>query len=180
MPERYERLIRIVCLILAAILVAELANALFRHNPLDRAKIPELPTLAGGLETNSTSAKTKEKPGTNITATAEKADKGTNAVAGDATNQATSNAVSISIKEANGTNSTPVLMPVTGGTNNVVSTNAVGETNLVSATNKISGTNVAKGTNAVAAPGPGKQEEFQQTQRGGQDGRTSAGHSGAH
>ena len=166
MLERSEKIIKIVCMALVAVLVADLAIAVFRHNPLDRAKIPELPTLASETNTNAAPANGKEKGKANSAGKSEKADKGTNAVAGGVTNQTGSNVVTTSGKEVKGTNAPAVTEAAKTATNAIAGTNAVAGTNLVAGTNGLSGTNVAKGTNAVGAAKPGKQAK-NRIQRGG-------------
>jgi hypothetical protein len=71
MRERAERILRIVCYALAALLLYQVARDVIRSNPLAGARIPELPTLAG--DTNAPAA-----PATNA-APRDVAKKGTNA-----------------------------------------------------------------------------------------------------
>ena len=75
MLERSEKLLRFVCLILAAAVVAQIALIVAHHNPLGRFRIPAVPTLAAA--DSQTGAK-----GTNAATVAESVKKSTNAPGG--------------------------------------------------------------------------------------------------
>src|SRR5438105_3991344 len=49
MPERFEKILRVACLLFAVVLLFQLARLAVRGDPLKKAKIPALPALA---ETN--------------------------------------------------------------------------------------------------------------------------------
>ena len=63
MRERAEQILRIVCMILAALVVYQLAGAFTRMNPLHGVTVPELPVLA-----SNTNSPAGEARGTNLTA----------------------------------------------------------------------------------------------------------------
>ncbi len=78
MLKRYERPLKIVCLGLAALLVWQMANAVFTADPLKNLKVPELPTLSsatnsadknGSKGANGTNVMVASKDSTNKTAT---------------------------------------------------------------------------------------------------------------
>lgn len=46
MPERYERALRIICLVLGGVLLLRIGWVAIHHNPLAHLKIPAVPTLA--------------------------------------------------------------------------------------------------------------------------------------
>lgn len=132
--ERAEPILKIICLILAVLVVCELGRMIIRWNPFRGVTVPALPTLAG-----STNAPAGGGHGTNLVAAA---GKGTNTTQhSSGTNTATS------VIKAN-TNS--VLPPTTvfTGTNSVAITNlATSASNVV--TRQETGTNSIPATNAV-------------------------------
>lgn len=165
--ERAGPILKILCLILAALVVFQLAGMVIRWNPFRGVIVPALPSLPAGTNSPAGGAH-----GTNLTASA--AGKGTNStrlVVG--TNAATS------VTGAN-TNSAMQKLPAEKETNAVVQadlvkTNATSETNVVaqletklSGTNSVSATNLADketnvlistnaaGTNAAPRPKAGK------------------------
>ena len=98
--ERTGQILKIACLVLAALLVYQLVRTALRINPLAHVAIPALPSLAsdtnapatGGKPTNSVSAMAKgtnalpNVPGTNSAVAKMPKEKGTNFVAGVSTN----------------------------------------------------------------------------------------------
>ncbi len=158
MLERSERVLKIACAALAVLLCFQLFSAMFRHNPLEHAKIPALPALAatgdekaGGKSTNSVAAKAPGKAGTNATAMETPGKAATNSAASKTTNQSGTKAVSVSEHDAaKDTNSAP------DSASAKMETNSIAGTNLVQGTNLISGTNAVSGTNAMAQAKPGK------------------------
>lgn len=85
MLEHSERLLRIACLCLAAVLLYQLAGLLVRKDPLANLSIPALPALPPaaeaqtvGSQTNSPSRQTQAKSATNSPARQETAQAGTN------------------------------------------------------------------------------------------------------
>lgn len=138
--ERAEPILKIVCLILAMLVVYQLAGMVRRWNPFRGMIVPALPSLVAGTNTPSGSTR-----GTNLAT----------AAAGKATNSpllpAGTNAAP-SVTSTN-TNSTSQTMAVVKGTNSTIQAELV-KTNLISETNvvahletKLSGTNSAPATN---------------------------------
>lgn len=158
MPERSERILKIACIVLVALLGYQLFCALFRHNPLEHSKIPALPALAAedAKGTNSVTAKATGKGATNGAGAEALSKAGTNVAAAKATNQPESKVGSDSKSQEKGTNAAPTAALAKVETNSVSSTNSTTGTNLVSGTNAPAGTN-AVSTNAVAKAKPGKQ-----------------------
>jgi hypothetical protein len=77
-----EPLLKIVCLLLAALLLFQVVRLVIRNNPLERLKVPELPTLqADGKGTNAVLGQAAGKKGTNSVASQDSGKKGTNSVA---------------------------------------------------------------------------------------------------
>ena len=115
--ERAEAILKITCLILAALVVYQLAGIVVRWNPFRGAAVPALPTLA--TDTNSPAG---TGHGTNLLAT--NTVKGTNRPPqSTATNQAAAktnadtNLPSQSVKALSGTNSMVLTNSATSGTN---------------------------------------------------------------
>jgi hypothetical protein len=175
MLERSERVLKIICLGLAAIMLYELVGAVLRHNPLEHMSIPTLPALAaapdvksGGLATNSVSSVESGMAGTNSPAVKDSEKSGTNSVAGESTSKQGTNPISLVVSAHKGTNPASAqvssklesnAVPVEGAA--VKSTNPI--TNQVSektdtnsiaglekkGTNMIVGTNHFSGTNGI-------------------------------
>lgn len=171
MLERSERILKIICLGLAAFLLYELASAVLRHNPLEHMSIPTVPALAavpdakaGGLGTklvitngtgktgtNSMSTEGLGKTGTNSTLISGPAMKGTNAPS----SKSETNSVPAQEAGEKGTNSAPTQGLAKIETNTITPPGKEG-TNVIAGTNLVAGTNAASGTNLVLRPGPGK------------------------
>ena len=140
--ERAEPVLKILCLILAALVVYQLAGMVIRWNPFRSVIVPALPSL-----TASTNSPAGGAHGTNLAAAA--AGKGTNSARLLAGTNATP-----SVTSAN-TNSTLQKMPAEKGTNAtvqaaLVKTNVISETNVVAQLEtKLSGTNSALATNSA-------------------------------
>src|SRR5215472_2863690 len=66
MPERYERLLRIICLVLGGVLFLRVGWVVIHHNPLAHLKIPAVPTLAA-KDTASAGKSTNNAAGSNTT-----------------------------------------------------------------------------------------------------------------
>lgn len=157
MPERSERILKIACVVLAALLGFQLYCATFRHNPLEHSKIPALPALAAedAKGTNSVTAEAAGKGATNGAGTKVSSKAGTNVAAAKMTNQTGSKVGASSKSEEKGTNAVPMAVLANAETNSMSGTNLVAGTNLVSGTNAPAGTNAAS-TNAMAKAKPGK------------------------
>lgn len=87
MRKHADKVLRIACIALGALLIFQVVRIAARSNPLAKVSIPDVPTLAKGTNTVSPAAKTNSpasKVGTNVVA-ASVSSKGTNAVT--ATNQ---------------------------------------------------------------------------------------------
>lgn len=138
--ERAEPILKIVCLVLAALVLCQLAGIFIRWNPFRGVTVPALPSLA-----SHTNSPTGSGHGTNLVASA--AGKGTNSAKhSTGTNATTSvtNKISVSptANALNGTNSAAVTSLATTGTKT--------DTNMVSRLEtKLSGTNSAASTNAA-------------------------------
>jgi hypothetical protein len=162
MPERYERLLRMICLVLGGVLLVRVGWVVVHHNPLAHLKIPAVPTLAaadsisGGKGTNSVGNPETAKKSTNAPSGG-KPGNSTNSVESQQATKRGTNAAAESVSEKRRTNAAASAEIAKGG-NTVIGTNAVALTNLVAAGEpKTSSTNftalVARGgTNAVAGP----------------------------
>jgi hypothetical protein len=119
MPERYERLVRIICLALGAVLVLRIGWVAIHYNPLAHLKIPAVPTLAAaaqasaGINTNNPSAANTAKTSTN-TSHADQSSNSTNSTKSQHTADGTTNLVA-----KTGTNS-PTSTTIVTNTNPVV------------------------------------------------------------
>jgi len=156
MRDRSERILRIACVTLAALVVLQLVYAIFQASRLAGAKIPAVPTLE--TNTNSTAGPASELKNhtTNLAAAATKikTSLATNLTAvqkGSGTNLVSTN--SKAPQKVDGTNSVSTNSEpaqVTGGTNSV-SINTVAQ--MAGATNSISTNSetaqIADGTNSV-------------------------------
>ncbi|MGA2854783.1 MAG: hypothetical protein ABSE90_11730, partial [Verrucomicrobiota bacterium] len=140
--ERAGPILKILCLILAAVAVCQLAGMAIRWNPFRGVIVPALPSLTAGTNSPAGGAHA-----TNLAASA--AGRGTNSarlLAG--TNAATF------VTNAN-TNSTPQKPPAEKATNVTVQaepaiTNVISETNAVAQLEiKLNGTNSAPATNSA-------------------------------
>ena len=120
MLDRFERIFRIVCLALAAVLVFEFARLFLRADPLANLNIPQLPVLPASTNTNTGTA-----VATNSAAPQ------TNSVA------KSTNAVVRRDSATNSTNSTNTIAAAISGTNstNAAATNSTTPTNIVAGTN---------------------------------------------
>lgn len=140
MLERLEKILKVVCAVLAALFVFQVARLVLRSNPLAQLKIPALPTLSPDTNAPAVEATNKAvaavapgKAGTNVAG----ASRGTNAPGTNVSAQAKSAKAE--------TNATPVPVAHTS-TNLPALTNA-----LKSLTNSVAGTNLAKAdTNSIA------------------------------
>ncbi len=170
MLERSERILRIVCLVLGALMVFQLARILAHRNPVANLRIPELPTLASSeadaSSTNGPAIKGGEaaRPSTNTLKTASAGN--TNAVAGAPSAQNSTNLAPAQVSTAAGATNVESRVPA-----EIAKHPAKGSTNSVAAKpGAPSGTNVAAhasvgpGTNAVArssnSPPPGVTAEM--------------------
>ncbi len=148
MPDRWERISKLVCAALAVMLVFQLGRMMFRPNPLSHLTIPALPTLSA--ETNSAPAMPANlappgmaKAGTNPARIGTNAiAMGTNLPSGKSTNAGPA------IAAKKGTNTTPVLVEDDNPTNTIVSAKKSG----TNATNVV-GSSISNKTN-VNAKGP--------------------------
>jgi len=139
MLNQTEKILRWLCLILAALIVWQLGRAAFRATALTRVTIPAVPTLAtnapasgGGSPAHSTAATTNTTPGK----------PGTNGVSGTNTLAATNAATAMATNVAG-------LKPVT---NAIVSdTNSITLTNQTAAATNAPAVSALGETNAVAA-----------------------------
>jgi len=153
--ERAGPILKFLCLILAALVLCQLAGMVIRWNPFRGVIVPALPSLAAGTNSPAGGAH-----GTNLTASA--AVKGTNAatsVTGANTNSAmqkppaemeTNATVQANLVKTNVTSETnivPQQETKLSGTNSIPATNSVDR-----ATNVLISTN-ASGTNAAPMPG---------------------------
>ena len=147
MRERAEPVLKIACLILAALVLYELAGIFLRFNPLHGVVVPALPALTIGTNNPSSGGR-----GTNLAVSMPAGMKGTNQQSPEGTN------IGSSVK-IDGTNSMPPV-PVLSGTNSVTKAQlAMAETNVVphleinlNATNSVpTATTVTNGTNVVVA-----------------------------
>ena len=167
MPERYQRLLRVLCLVLGGVLLVRLGWVVIHHNPLAHLKIPAVPTLAtteapsGRQATNTVSSSHGDSKSTNALSSAKSTS--TNASSASRVAQAT-NSVHGAASGNSATNASGAAPIVKTDTNAPAPTNAVARTNAleVEAAEK-SGSNVTtrvtkSETNAVgvaAARKPG-------------------------
>jgi hypothetical protein len=146
--ERWEKILRIFCLVLAGLLVYRVAMVI-KHGPLTGLTIPQVPALidtnavasAKGTNGPSPSAANKGTNATNIVIAANSGKNGTNG----GTNQLVAKA---------GTNSPASGKPIVATTNLAIAAKP-GDTNLSTNMAAANGTNgsALKGTNGVAAAG---------------------------
>jgi hypothetical protein len=160
MPERYERALRIICLVLGGVLLLRIGWVAIHHNPVAHLKIPTVPTLAsadpastgknasglsntnGAKESANTSTKSRSDNSTNSVAN-RPATATTNVASGAAprsTNQDTVGVAKIA------TNSSP--NPKTGASTNIL----VGQTPQNPSTNSVPTDKST--TNGLATPTP--------------------------
>jgi hypothetical protein len=149
MRERSEQILKIVCLGLAILLVAQFAKIALHVNPLAGVVIPDLPSLPA--ETNAVASTANKPPAKTVTnAPASSAGPKTNATMASAD----TNAVLAMKPKASGSNSSPVEAALSA----VASHTNVGATDSMAAisidTNALSA-KAEKSTNTVAAD-PGK------------------------
>ncbi len=132
MSDRLEPYLRKACLVLAVVLVARIAYALFRPDPLARLRIPELPTLAADTTNAAPNAPGSGSPSSM-----------TNRLASPtgATNVTGSNRTDLVAGKV--TTNAPSGMPAIVGTN------------LPAATNVVAGTNVSTAKTNLASANPG-------------------------
>lgn len=161
-----EPLLKVVCLLLAALLLFQLIRLVIRNNPLASLKVPELPTLqADGAGTNSVAGQAAGMKGTNSVASTNSGAKttnsatgqvlrktDTNSVSGEGSEKAGTNAVSVQVSESKKTNSVAGQEPGKTDTNTVLS-QASGAKDTNSVPTKESG---KKGTNSVPEQTAGK------------------------
>src|SRR5438552_11244724 len=99
MRERVGQILKIVCLVLAALLLYQLVQMGRRVNPLSRVTIPELPKLASdtnapaGNSNQVASVKGTNASGTNSVAGKSKRETGSNLVSGDLAKAAVTNSI---------------------------------------------------------------------------------------
>lgn len=150
MPDRREKIVRVVCMVFAAGLAFQLTVFIVRATFSRGLTVPALPSLPqepeaqAGKNTNSPSGKISTKAGTNAP--------GTNAIAKGATNSASTNSVAAHWAKGS-TNSVAAEVTVT---------NSESSNTLATATNKPSGAATQEiasaavkisGTNALKIPG---------------------------
>lgn len=143
--ERAEQVVRILCLILAAVVVYELAFVALRWNPFLGVTVPELPTL-----TAATNAPSGGAHATNLMATATQ--KGTNAASHPPSTNAPlvvgtggTNSTSHPLTPGTGSNSIARTEASTAGTNSTAVTSTKASTNAITKLETKSG-----GTNPVS------------------------------
>jgi hypothetical protein len=126
MPERSERILRIACICLAALLLFQFARLVLRKDPLKNLSIPALPSLppaadarASGSRTNPPSRPGLAGSGTNAPAAQEPGRKGTNPVPEQALAKTETNSVAARSSSKTGTNSLARPASGTKGTNSV-------------------------------------------------------------
>lgn len=163
MRDRSEQILRLACLVLAALAVAEICHAILRVNPLRGVTVPAVPTLVTNTVANTNSmtngtsnsgpVDTNKIPAGLKTASSTNAAMATNVVVN-------SNSIAMTNHFSIGTNSVVPAVPVqtnetvqsTGtapsATNKSVALKTGMTTNLV-ATNIVANTNSAPGTNSV-------------------------------
>ena len=158
MSERLERLLRVVCLILAGALIVRFGWGLVHVNPLAHLKIPAVPTLeahdstSGGKGTNSATQPTANKATNAVAAGMQNQTNSPGTGKKDSTNTAPASAVQK-------TNSSSAIAKSTGSdTNSMSGTNTVSHTNALVSAGEQSRTNAPtavdkKATNAVTQAG---------------------------
>jgi hypothetical protein len=165
MRERSGQILRIACLVLAALVLCQLASIVLRVNPLRKVTIPALPTLAastnttapdGGKGTNSISALVSGGKGTNTS----RGEAGTNSVATKKPKEHGTNVVAREEIAKTGTNLDSSDSAKQGATNDVGSlTPSVGAREKVSAAEGEIGT----ATNPPAQAVSGSSADIAQT-----------------
>lgn len=168
MPERYERLLRILCVVLGAALLVRVGWVVIHHNPLAHLRIPSAPTLPRTDSTPVAKA-TNNIPGpeagmrpTNVLS-AGKTSNASNSIPSSQASKRDTNTGPEAVSNKHQTNVLPVVQMASSGTNAPKGTNAAVLTNLTTAeasqTNPINAApqSTNSGTNSVSAgPPPGK------------------------
>lgn len=140
MPERYERLLRTLCLVLGGVLLVRLGWVAFHHNPLAHLKIPAVPALVA-TEPASGHQATNAPPGLQATK------KSTNLLSAAKSTTETNSSAKQLVSKAS-TNAAPTADPI--------NTNPATNSPIAQAgTNARSGTNALIQTNAPTAAGAG-------------------------
>jgi hypothetical protein len=162
MREHAEKTLRIVCWLLAALLLFQLVRAIVRNHPFVRATIPAVPTLSA--DTNAIAAAIPNGP-VPVKGEANPPHLGTNppVVKLETNLHATNPATSVLVTNAGTNRPVVVVTNSPAPTNSVVQTNLTrlsnspGLTNLSASTNAAGLSNADKpGTNGVAAAGARK------------------------
>ena len=131
MLKRFERPLRIVCMVLGALALFQIGRIAFRNNPSDKLEIPPLPTLATSVQSNagsSNSVPAKGMESTNSKALVQGEKKSTNAIAASA--DKTTNVVT---EKTSATNETNVVSSTDTKSTNTLT--AGGTTNVIAQTN---------------------------------------------
>ncbi len=159
-----EPFLKVVCLLLAALLLFQLIRLVIRNNPLEHLKVPELPTLqADGKGTNSVAGQAAGEKGTNSVAGT--GTKGTNSASGQVSRKTDTNFVSVEGSDRTGTNAVPAQVSENKSTNSAASqaagktdTNALpSQASAKPDTNSVPGKEAGnKGTNSVPEQTAGK------------------------
>ncbi len=157
MPEQTPKILKLLCVVLAAVVLYQLAHIIPRVNILGHVVIPELPTLTAD-KTNA--------PATNLTKLAADGTNkpngiaGTNALSAKSTNGAGTNLLPVAVSPKAGTNSAAseknaanatnlIAISAAASTNSAVETNT---TNVVVSRSMNAPTNLVAGTNLMSAP----------------------------
>ena len=143
MPERYQRLLRLVCVLLGAVVVVQLARIVVNRNPVAHLQIPEVPTLTKVDSANGSKS-------TNAVPAQDAGKKSTNAVGAAASSKETNAATGTSLTK-NATNSTTGLT-VQKSTTNAPATRETA----TAATNSAPAAAGKAGSNTVALASSGK------------------------
>ena len=155
MRERSEMALKIVCGVLAALLLFQIGRMLFRASPLRGVRVPDLPALSVGSNqppakaTNAIAGSVAVTNATNTVANAKPGKVAANTNAVQAATRPETNAVAKSA-EARTTNPTPTLVLTNSGTN-VASNRATNQP----PTNSVAGKPVTNGAPMRAAGKPG-------------------------
>ena len=147
MRERTERLLKIACMVLAALLIFQLARAVLRSNPLSRVTIPEIPALTVSTNLAAATNATASVKSTNLVAATN-----ANVAMTDSSNQA---AQSISFPTNTVSSNTVAATDpsaVSGPAGLVAS--PLTATNDMSASNTVQETSGVKGTEASLSNAP--------------------------
>jgi len=163
MLERYQKVLRLVCIVLAALFLVQLGRILVNRNPLAHLQIPAVPTLTKAEATSSSKS-------TNAAPVQDSVKKSTNLVAIASSSKETNATVATAlVKSATNAPAGPVVKK---STTNAPAAELASETVTNSSQAKPPG---KTGSNVVALAGSGKQDTNSQSRAESPSGKKRPG-----